>query len=212
MMAGRPTASGSITISSTTATSITLRLASISQATSYVVVWRPVSTSALTGRTTTSSLTVTITGLQPGTEYVFNYYGKNSDGNGPYMSSGKHATTLPARPKYWSWTSGLVSAKPATNALSPGDDIPAYLTAAGWTAFTQNIKDVYSYRTGSSYSGTLSDGGNGTTKLSAAMVNEAITAIGTMTSSYLPSKTTPNVTKLSASLLNGLADSLNSIT
>lgn len=154
-----------------------------------------------------SSATHTLTGLSPNATYAYNLW----DDIGGWIGMGEFTTLSNPRPKYWSWTNGLVSSKPATNALSSGDDIPAYLTAAGWTAFVQNIKDVYSYSMGASYLGTLSNGGNGTTKLSADMVNEAITAIGTMTSSYLPSKTTANVTKLSASLLNGLADSLNSI-
>lgn len=206
-----PTTSGSISVQSVGATSVTLKLSAIPSATSYVVVWRPAATATLAGEKATSSLTVTIDGLQPGTDYVFNYYGENSDGAGPSMQTGAPATTLSGRPEYWSWTDGLVPSKPAVGALSAGDDIPEYLSAAGWTSFIQNIKDVYSYHTGANYSGTLSDGGSGTTKLSAVMVNQAITAIGTMTSSYLPNKTASNVTKLSASLLNGLADSLNSI-
>lgn len=203
-----PTASGSITVSSVGATSITVQLATISLATSYIVVWRPASTTTIAGEQETTSHTVTLTGLEPGTEYIINYYGKNSDGTGPYMPSGVHATT---RPKYWSWTNGLVASKPAVGALSPGDDIPAYLSANGWTSFVQNIRDVYDCYMGYSYAGNLSSGGDGTTKLSATMVNQAINAIGEMTSDYLPEKTTANVTKLSASLLNGLADSLNSI-
>lgn len=145
----------------------------------------------------------------PGT---YTFYGFTQSTGGQYWNAGSSSVTIkPLRPDYWSWTNGLVASKPSVGALSPGDDIPAYLSADGWTSFVQNIRDVYDCYMGQAYSGNLSNGGNGTTKLSAAMVNQAISAIGEMTSAYLPEPTTANVTKLSASLLNGLADSLNSI-
>lgn len=209
-----PLPAGRITSTSSTDTTITIRFTSISGAVGYQVAIRKESVSGATEYKIGNRTSYTFGGLTPDTTYVVNYCGIDSDGDRGYYitSSVTRVTTLPARPKYWSWTDGLVSSKPAVGALSTGDDIPEYLSASGWTSFVQNIKDVYRYLNGTSYSGSLSNGGNGTTVLSAAMVNQAITAIGTMTSTYLPGRTTSGTTKLSASLLNGLADSLNSIT
>lgn len=207
-----PKKRATISISGITANSATVRITRNDASSIHAVVREADGAQAIiwdTGNIGISQPTAThtLTDLSPSTAYAYNLW----DDIGGWIGTEEFTTLSKPRPKYWSWTNGLVSSKPATNALSSRDDIPAYLTAAGWTAFVQNIKDVYSYSTGANYLGTLSNGGNGTTKLSADMVNEAITAIGAMTSSYLPSKTTANITKLSASLLNGLADSLNSI-
>lgn len=207
-----PSSTVSFSVNATGATTLRVSWNSVAGATDYQIAYRPsASGSSSTVYKSVSGAAYTISGLQPETEYMVNVRAHNSYGYGPFNTAGKTETTLPARPKYWSWTNGLVASKPAIGALSPGDDIPEYLSASGWTLFVQNIKDVYNYRIGTSYSGSLSDGGNGTKKLSAAMVNQAITAIGTMTSTYLPGQTTSNTTNLSASLLNGLADSLNGI-
>lgn len=208
-----PSSTVSFSVSATGSGTLRVSWSSVSGAADYQIAYRPsASGSSSTVYKSVSGTAYTISSLQPETEYTVNIRAHNSYGYGPFNTTGKTATTLSARPKYWSWTNGLVASKPAVGALSSGADIPVYLSASGWTLFVQNIKDVYSYRMGTSYSGTLENGGNGMKKLSAAMVNQAITAIRTMTSTYLPGQTTSNITKLSASLLNGLADSLNSIT
>lgn len=59
----------------------------------------------------TSNLSVTINGLIPGTEYAFNYYGKNTYGTGPYMPYPVYATTN-AKIDYWSWDTSNGNASP----------------------------------------------------------------------------------------------------
>lgn len=88
-----PTSYGSISITSRSNTSITLRLSSIPDATSYVVAYRRSDVSGTAITKSTSSTSVTISGLDPDTEYTFNYYGQNSYGTGPYMPNGVTART-----------------------------------------------------------------------------------------------------------------------
>lgn len=103
-----PTASGSISIIERGPTYITIRLSSIPKATSYTVAYRPTTTTSA-DTVWTTSLNVTIDGLEPNTTYVFNYYGENDYGTGPYMSSGVSATTT-SLVEPWSWSSSNGSA------------------------------------------------------------------------------------------------------
>lgn len=79
---------------------MTLRLAAISKATSYKVMYRPTTTSSAQ-ETTTTSLTCTISGLDPNTEYAFNYCGVNQYGTGPFTTTA-YATTL-GLVEPWDW-------------------------------------------------------------------------------------------------------------
>lgn len=107
-----PSNYGDITVTATTSSSISLTLDAISRATSYVVVYRVDGTSD-TSQKTTSSRYVTLTGLEPGTTYVINYYGKNSYGTGPYMPSGVTATTDWTAVDPWDWYASNGSATAA---------------------------------------------------------------------------------------------------
>lgn len=108
----KPTASGTITITGTSATSIAIRLSPIAYATSYVIVYRPSSTTTSIKLPAITSLTHTIGGLEANTEYVINYYGQNDYGTGPYMESGVTARTKSSI-ELWSWTSSNGSASSA---------------------------------------------------------------------------------------------------
>lgn len=158
-----PTSYGSISITSKTATSISLRLGSISKATYYVVAYRPSYTSSADTYRTTSR-TVTIGGLDPDTTYVFNYYGGNDYGTGPYMPSGVSATTLPPISE-WEWWSTIKSGEPIA------------VTAAEWNAFTNRINEFLDYYGVSQRSFTAAVSG---TEMKADLANAARSAIGAL--------------------------------
>lgn len=96
-----PLTSGTLTVTNITATSITVQLAQIPDATSYLIAYRP-STSSTQLEIQTTSTTYTIEGLTPKTTYYLNYRGKNSGGTGPYMSSSVTATTK-GEVEPWDW-------------------------------------------------------------------------------------------------------------
>lgn len=110
----RPSGTGSITVVSRTQTSITIRLASISNATVYHVVYRLASETA-TDYIDSYSTSVTISGLTPGTKYAINYRGMNSAGTNGFMSSPVYATTLSSVSK-WNW--GLSNGNASANATT----------------------------------------------------------------------------------------------
>lgn len=103
-----PTTYGSLTVTNITSNSITVQLSRISGATSYLIAYRPSSSSSQQEVRSTST-TYTITGLQPKTLYYLNYRGENSDGTGPYMPSSVTATTL-GSVAAWDWNASNGSA------------------------------------------------------------------------------------------------------
>lgn len=192
--AQHPIASGSITVVNRSSNSITLRLGAISRATSYVAAYRP--TSATAAQTVeTTSLTVTVSGLEPDTTYVFNYYGKNSYGTGPYMANGVSATTLSDRPYNWAWWS----------TVSSGGDIS--LSAGEWNAFCTRINEFREYKGLAQY-GAFVTARQGA-EISASIVNHAVWAIGAMVSGAYSLEVRSGDT-ITAGFFNGLKDYLNS--
>ena len=91
----RPTQTGSLQVTNMTSNSITVRLTSIARADYYTIAYREESWD-YNEEATTSSLTYTISGLDPSTTYIVNYRGENDYGSGPYMLSGVRATTRAA--------------------------------------------------------------------------------------------------------------------
>lgn len=96
----------------------------ISGATSYIIYYRPSSSSTATAVTAGSNGYFFITGLSSGTEYVINYRGVNSDGEGNTMATGK---TFVAKNDRSSWTLYSSSASWG-NISSGGTKQIAYLT------------------------------------------------------------------------------------
>lgn len=194
-----PTTYGSITSISSTATTITIRYTSIPNAVWYQVHYRKSTVSTTTPIANGSSLSCTITGLSPDTDYTVNYRGATATVFGPLMPNGRTIRTKPlvTRPDDWDW--GYT--------VKPGARLP---TAREWDNFCVRINEFRDYKGLSGYSFTKAY--PGPTTLTADMVNQTITAIKAMSpSTSPPSSAVKNVTKLSAALLNGLAASLNSI-
>ena len=88
-----PGSAGQITSHTATKNSIRLYFTTIYGATSYEVVWRLASERDLLGSTIVTGNSADIDGLDPNTEYVFNYKGRNKGGEGPFMSSPYYAST-----------------------------------------------------------------------------------------------------------------------
>lgn len=92
---------GSITVTGSTSTSITIRLSAIADATYYRIAYRKSSETSPT-IVEISGRVYTITGLSPATEYAINYRGCNADGMGPYMDAPLLQSTA-APLALWSW-------------------------------------------------------------------------------------------------------------
>lgn len=99
---------GSITVTGSTSTSITIRLSSIADATYYRIAYRKSNETSPT-IVEISGRVYTITGLSPATEYAINYRGCNADGMGPYMDAPLLQSTA-APLSLWSWTASNGSA------------------------------------------------------------------------------------------------------
>ncbi len=138
-----PTGTGSINSITVAPTSITITYSSIPGATSYDIAYRPTSTQSATIESTAGT-SYTINGLSPMIKYVVNYRGKNSDGVGPFMSSGTIKTT---RPAYFTWMSNYLSYEmPNQSPLSSGMKILDYITAKRWENLTIDINYLESYK------------------------------------------------------------------
>ncbi len=104
-----PTASGTLTVTEVGKTTIKVRLTAIPLATSYIIAYRPTSTS-VQQEVTTTSLAYTLSGLLPGTTYYLNYRGQNNDGVGPFGSTITAKTLGAVDPWDWSASNGTASA------------------------------------------------------------------------------------------------------
>ena len=139
-----------------------------------------------------STLYQTFKGLKPETRYAYNFKINNIT----RLSRAKYFNTPSNRPSNWSWWS----------TVSFGSSIS--ISASEWNAFCKRINAFRDYKGVSSYSFiTVSSG----TKISAAIVNQARTAInGISGHGTLPSAATTGGT-ITASFFNKLASALNSV-
>lgn len=201
-----PTESGSLTVIAIGTDYITVSLTAISDATYYKVAYRPSSTTSAT-YFDSESLTVTITGLTPNTEYVVNYRGFNRKGAGPYMPQGVTVKTRPIG--VWEWYSDIAKGVPMgclvceaaaehTNGIKV---IPAY----EWRDFCNMINDVRRLKKLSSYYFTNPVDGH---EFTAAVFNEAVSAIQDMNSAVSSVRVTSGNQILASSFLD-IRDRLN---
>lgn len=104
---------------------------------------------------------------------------------------------VPVRPSDWMWTSTIVS----------GREIR--ITASEWNGFCSRINEFRAYKSLSNYSFTTVV--SGTTKISAAIVNQARTAISAISGhGSLPSAAIAGGA-LTASFFNSLSSALNAV-
>lgn len=146
---------------------------------------------------TGSTMTQPVSGLSPGTEYAYNIAYPWTENNNPWGTT-KYFTTREAstRPSDWAWTSTIASGK------------PVQIKATEWNNFCSRINMFRSYKGMSSYSFTKATSG---AEISAAIVNEARTAISAISGhGTLPSAAVSGG-KMYASFFTGLASALNAI-
>lgn len=189
----KPSASGSITVVSTTSDSITIRMSSIARADHYEIAYRrPSDTSAL--YEDAYSLTYTITGLAASTTYVINYRGVNSGGRGPFMSSAVTTKTKSAATSF-SWTyAGLNSAGVPVRGSTKMAGYGIYVTADEWNELAELVSEV----TGSGVARVTS----GDT-ITAAVVNTMASALGI--------RAVSRESTISASFFNRLMNAYNAL-
>lgn len=129
------------------------------------------------------------------TRYCYRAY--NDDGYGPFMSTGKSATTLSERPDDWAWW---------TRVRSDGD---IDISADEWNAFCERINEFRDYCGKRQYSFTEVYRDD---YISAAVVNQAVWAIQGMSPPRSPpSQVTSRQSDVTAAFFNGLMYALNSI-
>lgn len=193
-----PTRTGSMSIVKAGSDYVTVRISSISKATGYEIVWREASVTDIEGTLDVgSSGRYTIDGLTPETDYVFNYRGYNDDGIGPFMSTGRTATTLPNRPDDWEWWTRIES----------GGDID--LSADEWNTFCERINEFRAYSGLSEYAFTTVETGD---YIYASTVNRAVSAIRAMNPLVTPPRqVSSGSSDITAAFFYGLSNALNSI-
>lgn len=136
-----------------------------------------------------------ISGLQPNTTYTA--YGYVNTPSGTYATGSYTFTTLPPpRPSNFSWTYSKTS----------GGDFN--LLASEWNNLISKVNDFRQYKGLSSYSFTTASSG---ADFAAFYFNQAVTAISAMSPPTSSPSSVSSGQDIYASYLNGLVDSLNSI-
>lgn len=197
-----------LTVVSYTATTVTLLAEGLAVGDTVEILGRAVddyTTYAISDTYTASATSVkkTYSGLAPSTEYIVNirvngewFYSSVSSTGLPYPPSWTTKATTD-RPWSWAWYSTIVQ----------GGKIG--LTAVEWNDFCFRINEFRVYKDLSECSFTTVSSG---TVISAAICNEAWTAINEITGhGTMPSKATVGGT-ITASFFTGLCDALNAIT
>lgn len=138
---------GSMQIVTRTSSSVTIQMSSITNAESYYVIYRNVSTGE-ENSITTSNLTITIYRLSANTTYIFNYRGVDVYGAfGPYMPSGVSTTTKVAA---WSWSlsngsASLAQTSAAYNAIISNGKCNAF-NCLVWNDMVDKAVEIISAR------------------------------------------------------------------
>lgn len=158
----------------------------------YLDVWNGSSWSNLT---TTTSRSYSHTGLAENTYYEYRVRAYNSDGSSSGVTTSE--TTLKSRPSNFSWHTAKISGEPFN------------CTANEWNDFLGRINEFRQYKGLSTY-GSFTIAVTGDYAL-ATQINQARTAINDMSPPTAAPSSVSSGGICLASTLNGLRDSLNSI-
>ena len=158
---------------------------------------------------------VTFSGLTPATTYrVYMSWSHSTSGENYYDY--EYVTTQaveppPERPENWSWSSTVYKgASVSLTTIGEKQYEAAYLTASEWNAFWDRLMEFARYK-GLSVSGTPNRVSPGDPML-ASQANDARTMISLFDPTVeLPAEVSPG-SKITAAFINGLANSLNSVT
>lgn len=189
----------SFSVSSYTATSVTIKVTGISSGDSVRFFIRIASDTSdttvdSTYTATSTTMTKTFSGLTASTRYAYNVSVNGTFGTAKYFTT---AAASSGRPDDWSWYSTISSGKAIK------------LSALEWNDFTTRINDFRVYKGLYRYGFTTVTSGD---KIYAYMINQAISAISDMDGhGTLPSTTVSMETPISASIFTKLKNALNAI-
>jgi hypothetical protein len=200
--------------------SITVNIGVASGNWSFVKVWyRPTGGSWSSIVVNYPATSGTITGLSSGQQYEIKASSfitvsgvdiESVDSNGSVSYSSSINVTTSSRPANWSWSVTISSNGTSGIVMDNANKRIKILTATEINNFCTRINDFRTYKSLATVSfATQSQYGAAT----ASFFNQMRTAINDMSpSTGVPSSVTSGVNKILASSLNGLRDSLNSIT
>ena len=156
----------------------------------------------------------------------FDSWNQNADGSGTEYSSGGTLTTnynvvfyaiwVKARPSNWAWTTTGISKGSDMNYSQSGTTItPKPLTAKEWLAFMNRVKEFYTYKgktVDSTYWNRAVNGVTSGSPMTATQANGARYLISQLSPPTSVPASVSSGTVITASFINGLKNSLNSIT
>ena len=156
----------------------------------------------------------------------FDSWNQNADGSGTEYSSGGTLTTnynvvlyaiwVKARPSNWAWTTTGISKGSDMNYSQSGTTItPKPLTAKEWLAFMNRVKEFYTYKgktVDSTYWNRAVNGVTSGSPMTATQANGARYLISQLSPPTSVPASVSSGTVITAAFINGLKNSLNSIT
>ena len=157
---------------------------------------------------------------------MFDSWNAKSDGSGTEYSSGGTLTTnynvvfyaiwVKARPSNWAWTTTGISKGSDMNYSQSGTTItPKPLTAKEWLAFMNRVKEFYTYKgktVDSTYWNRAVNGVTSGSPMTATQANSARYLISQLSPPTSVPASVSSGTVITAAFINGLKNSLNSIT
>lgn len=157
---------------------------------------------------------------------MFDSWNAKSDGSGTEYSSGGTLTTnynvvfyaiwVKARPSNWAWTTTGISKGSDMNYSQSGTTItPKPLTAKEWLAFMNRVKEFYTYKgktVDSTYWNRAVNGVTSGSPMTATQANGARYLISQLSPPTSVPASVSSGTVITAAFINGLKNSLNSIT
>lgn len=175
------------------------------------------------GNYTTPSFTIPSCAFTPPTGKKFDSWNQYADGSGSTYSGSistnynltLYAIWVKARPSNWSWsTAGISKGSSMTYTQSGTTIIVKPLTAAEWLAFMNRVKEFYTYlgkTVDSTYWNRAVNGVASGSSMTATQANGARYLISQLSPPTSVPASVSSGTVITASFINGLKNSLNSI-
>ena len=175
------------------------------------------------GNYTTPSFTIPSCAFTPPTGKKFSSWNQYADGSGETYSGSVstnynitlYAIWVKARPSNWSWsTTGISKGSNMTYTQSGTTIIVKPLTAAEWLAFMNRVKEFYTYlgkTVDSTYWNGAVNGVASGSSMTATQANGARYLISQLSPPTSVPASVSSGTVITASFINGLKNSLNSI-
>lgn len=197
----KPTETGTLTVTGTTQTTISVSFTSITNADRYCVACREENETVPDEDYNITGLTWTLSGKKPNTVYLVNYRGGNSEGYGPYMATAVRAKTKPEI-NAWEWYTNIYSGA----SMNVNNKDILVIPPTEWNDFCDFINNVRELHKLSVYNFTHAIEGNSAT---ATQFNEAVSAIQSMSSTVASLRVSTGTQIMAQSFLD-IRDEINS--